>query len=207
MRARWWFVGIAALGAALAASALHTPPRAAAPEPAQDVGGQVKKDAPLNPLLEPAELTARELAEHLGISVWTFHYSGGRVRCWLEIDEDGKTTIHPVGGVQDPNRDNPKAREGKILLWVKRGAISLRVHSGASSGGFGMGLPQDALWWGWKSYSTLSNAPNPRVTPGHDREATLVNYVVTESKDDAKTPGAPRQIALRLKAAFSEDQP
>jgi hypothetical protein len=192
-----WF-GAVALGAAAAVlAARQGTHRAVAREP-------FPAQAAKTPKIEPGEVTAGELASFLGITVRTFRYSGGRVRVWYEVEKDGETTRHPRDGVRDPN-DDPKAESGKILLWVKPGTISLRLHSGIAQGGYSQGLPTDALWWGWKSYSTTEQSKSAPVTPAEGEEVTLLNYEVREGPSDTKPPGEAKQIILRLKAKFGDD--
>jgi hypothetical protein len=193
---RLWAVG-ALTGLALTVAALSSGLGAAA------------EGQPGNARLGPSELEAQELAEHLGLSVWTFDYSGGRVRTWLEIDEDGKTTTFPDrGGVQDPNQHNEAAKRGRILFWMEPGKLTLRIHSGASSGGASKGLPTDALWWGWKGYNTSSSSYKFETTatarPG--KTLTLLDFQAREDKESAKDPNKPRTIKLRLQAEFPEGE-
>jgi hypothetical protein len=157
------------------------------------------------PRLEPSKLEAQELADILGISVWTFRYSGGRVRCWLEIDENGNKTKKPPDGVQDPNKGNVGAKEGKILLWWRREQLALRVQSRASAGNYVEGLAHDSLWWGWKTWSgsvsVLSTAGSRK--PGS--EITLLRYEAVEIPEKAKDPKQPRKVTIVLKALFPEE--
>jgi hypothetical protein len=155
--------------------------------------------------VEPSKLEAQELADILGITVWTFRYSGGRVRCWLEIDENGKKTKEPPDGVQDPNKGNVKAKEGKILLWWRRGELALRTQSGASNGGYVKGLPQDALWWGWKGWSGSTQTFSPPMARGPGSEITLLRYEAVEIPQEAKDPKQRRKVTIVLKALFPEE--
>jgi hypothetical protein len=162
---------------------------------------------PAAPRLEKSNLEAEELADFLGIDAWTFRYSGGRVRCWLEIQEGGRTAVEPVDGVQDPNRGNADAEQGKILLWIRRGEIRLRVHSGASKGGYFKSLAEDALWWGWKSSSgqehilpVRAGEKGVQVKPGE--EVTLLRLMRQEVRDRAHESASARKVTILLKAIF-----
>ncbi len=179
---------------------------------------------PDGPRLEPAKLEADELANILGISSWTFHYSGGRVRCWLEITENGQKTTEPPKGLQVPagsaavpEKRNDKEYDGRILLWWHRSeqgpVLGLRTDYGTEKGrngnSFVEALKPDALWWGWKGWSahggtTWTSSPPQILKPGE--EFTLLNYEVNEIKETAKDPKAPRKITIELKAKFPAEQ-
>ena len=179
-------------------------------EAGDDRGAKVSSPPPVQVSehrIEPAELDAEQLARILQIETWTFRYSGGRVRCWLEIEEEGKKTIEPPGGaVQDPNVGNEKAEEGKILLWWKRGELALRTRSGVSEGGYIKGLPEDALWWGWKGVDrTAWHRIEEPIVPDSGKETVLLHYEATERKRDAQDPDNPRKITVTLKAEFPKE--
>jgi len=179
-------------------------------EAGDERGAKVSSPPPVQasePRIEPAQLDAEQLAGILQIQAWTFRYSGGRVRCWLEIEEEGKKTIEPPSGaVQDPNVGNEKAEEGKILLWWKRGELALRIQSGVSEGGYIKGLPEDALWRGWKGVDRTSwHGMREPIVPDLDEEIILLHYEATERKRDAQDPDNPRKITITLKAEFPKE--
>jgi hypothetical protein len=158
-----------------------------------------------SPHLEAGKLDAQELAEILGISIWTFRYSGGRVRCWLEINENGVTSKEPPSGVQDPNKGNAKAKEGKIVLWWRQGQLGLRINSGTASSPYSKTLPNDALWWGWKSSFGRTNLASAPAATKPGEEITLLRHEAEEFKGTAKDPKAPRKVVIVLKAKFPEE--
>jgi hypothetical protein len=170
--------------------------------------------------LEPAKLEADELANILGISSWTFQYSGGRMRCWLEITENGQKTIEPPKGLQVPagsaavpEKRNDKDYDGRILLWWHRSEkgpeIGLRMDYGTERGrngsNFLKALQPDALWWGWKGWSGSGGSTPPQILKPRE-EFTLLKYDVDEIKETAKDPKAPRKITIELKAKFPAEQ-
>jgi hypothetical protein len=206
MRPHWLIVGAITLSPALFGGCTQTvpqsPPQGAAPESHHT--SAVADPAPLR--LEPAKLDADELADFLGVSVWTFHYSGGRVRCWVEIEQNGKTTTFPPQGAQDPNRGNDKAKEGKILLWLRPGTLKLSINSGVSHGNFIEALPQDGLWWAWKASTGLIQGESGPFTPKTGVEITLLRYQVTERGPGSEVLKSPRTITIVLKAQFPEER-
>ncbi len=159
--------------------------------------------------LERANLDAEELARILGVETHTFAYSGGRVRCWLEIEENGKFTTEPPDGVQDPNRDNPKAKEGKIVLWWRHdergGELALEIHS-VATGGYKKGLPPDALWWGWERSGGTGEIIASPITPGPDAEVVLLHQAYVENAATATDAKNPRTASITLKARFPKEQ-
>src|SRR5438128_6066680 len=117
--------------------------------------------------VEASKVDAQELAEILGIQVWAFHYSGGRIHCSVEIDEDGKNK-------EVLSLDSGKnSQKGRILFWVQRGQIVLRASPGGTAG---MGLPNDGLWWGWKSWTGEISTPDHPVAPKPGEEFTLMTH-------------------------------
>jgi hypothetical protein len=71
------------------------------------------------PQVQIQPLTADQLAQILGVDVWTARYSGGPIDCWLEIEEEGQSTMPK----RIPEKDNLGAgsvnppAEGTIELW------------------------------------------------------------------------------------------
>ena len=161
--------------------------------------GVARNDAPA---VKRGQVDAAELAEYLGVSVWSFEYSGKLARIWVEIDAEGKKILVPDRPEDHPNLKLPPSGEhpekGKVNLWVKKGEIALKV-SGAYAGGHSTGFGADALWWGWPSSggtSWLQETVKPR--PGE--EVTLLRHVVTNSQDSA------RKVTLLLKAEFAGEE-
>lgn len=168
--------------------------------------------------LERADLDAEQLARILGIETHTFAFSGGCVRCWLEIEDNGKRTIEPPDGVQSPNRD---AKQGKIYLWWRHddqrgGEVAFRIHAvttdgygkekGVSPASYYKGLPPDALWWGWKgSGGTGSSIASP-ITPHSEAEVVLLHQAYVENTETARYPKNPRTVSITLKARFPKDE-
>ena len=99
--------------------------------------------APVAPAtrFEPVDLTAEDLADILGVEAWTCRYSGGPIRCWLEIEETGQETMPRRIPEQDSLGKGTSSKEGgQILLWWRRdpsgsgGVLCLKVR------GFDRGL-------------------------------------------------------------------
>jgi hypothetical protein len=149
------------------------------------------------------ELTAEELADFLGVGAWVFEYEGGRPRCWLEIEEEGQKTVSQklVIQVEEANK-RPEARRGKVLFFLRRGDLQLRIHSGASRGGAGVALPADALWWGWPSFSGATTRLEKPAAPEPGEEVVLLRHETEEPGRDAKDP---RKVVLTLKLTVEEE--
>jgi hypothetical protein len=146
-------------------------------------------------------LEASELADFLGISAWTFHFEGGVPESWVEVIEDGQKTVSKPKILETREQNTVKeAQQGKILLFVRRGAIELRIHSGVSSGGAGIALSPDALWWGWKSAAGSTDRLQQPFVPKAAEEVTLLRQTMLETADLAKDPKHPRKVVMTLKA-------
>lgn len=160
--------------------------------------GIARNDAPA---VKPGQVDAAELAEYLGVSVWSFEYSGKLARIWVEIDAEGKKILVPDRPEDHPNLKLPPSgdhpEKGKVNLWVKKGEIALKV-SGAYPGGYATGFGADELWWGWPSRCSSWSEQTVKPRPGE--EVTLLQYVVTNSQDSA------RKVTLLLKAKFAGEE-
>ncbi|MFO0890200.1 MAG: hypothetical protein U0790_13805 [Isosphaeraceae bacterium] len=155
-------------------------------------------------ILANAPLEAGELADFLGISSWAFAYEGGVPECWLEVQEEGQQTVKNAKllGIKEPNQSR-EAMRGKILLFLRPGNLELRINSGASSGGAGVTLPPDALWWAWKGRAGSSQRLERPVAPKPGQDVTLMNITMDEDKAVAKDPKKPRRVQLVLKARLA----
>ena len=179
------------------------------------------KQNPVLPSVVGQPLTADQLAGMLNLNAWSLTYSGGRIQCWLEIEEvGGKTPMKRrvpekgfVGEIGDIAPEVLKNRqgEGTILFWWSKnadgngGSLNLNV---SNAGSYGLGLGNDAFTFGWKSFgaSSASIGKQPPVTAKPGEEIVLVSYDASESQ----LPGSkqsPREVHLRLKARFPEQSP
>ncbi|WP_165249619.1 hypothetical protein [Paludisphaera soli] len=149
------------------------------------------------------ELTAEELADFLGVGSWVFEYEGGRPRCWLEVEEAGQKTVSQkrVMQVEESNK-GPEARRGKVLFFLRRGDLQLRINSGASRGGAGVALPADALWWGWPSFSGSTTRLEKPAAPRPGEEVVLLRHETEEPRQDGKDP---RKVVLTLKMTVEDE--
>jgi hypothetical protein len=146
-------------------------------------------------------LEASDLADFLGIAAWTFHFEGGVPESWVEVIEDGQKTVSKSKILESREVNTVKeAQRGKILLFVRRGGIELRIHSGVSSGGAGIGLSPDALWWGWNSASGSTERLQQPLSPKAAEEVTLLKHTMLENAADAKDLKHPRKVVMTLKA-------
>ncbi len=136
-----------------------------------------------------AAIDADELADFLGITIWAFAYDGGAPRCWVEVIEEGQKTVSQPK-ILDV-KANPQATDGaggKILLFLRPGNVELRINSAVSRGGAGIGLPQDALWWGWKGSSGSSTRLERPVALKAGQEVTLLRHEMEEAEGDGQGP-------------------
>ena len=129
------------------------------------------------PTFANAAIEADELADFLGITTWAFTYDGGSPHCWVEMTEEGQATVSQPRILEvKTTQAGAAAASGKILLFLNPGNIQLRVNSKVSRGGAGIGLPQDALWWGWKAYNGSSSRLQRPVAlkQGHEISAAAL---------------------------------
>ena len=164
------------------------------------------------PQIQQAELDTEQLANILQssqISAWTFKYSGGPIRCWLEIEESGQKTmparIPEEGFVEE--RAKPQKDEGKILLWWKRGLPDSGTTIELEVADSGCSLGPDRFVFEWDSLTGVSTTVHgsPRLKPG--QEVVLMTYEAKEDPDKAKAkePGKPRIVKLLLKAKSARE--
>ena len=162
--------------------------------------------APAAREIRNGSLSADDLAEFLGVGAWAFEYEGGRPKCLLEVEEEGQKTVSKkeVLAVEEPNKGEA-GRRGKILLFMRRTDIQLRIHSGASRGGSGMALPADALWWGWKAFSGSTTRLEKPVAPKPGESIVLLRHEMTETGEGLANPKRPRKVVLTLKLTVEAD--
>jgi hypothetical protein len=174
------------------------------------VGPPVTKQAapaPLStgaPQIQIQPLTADQLAQILGVDVWTARYSGGPIDCWLEIEEEGQSTMPKripekdslgAGSVNPPD-------EGTIELWWRRedrqgGQLMIRTAAGAHM----YGLGKDSFTFAWKAFiaggTPKGNGGLIRGEPG--KAFVIVEYDAREQGSDKKIP---RRVNLKLWGRF-----
>jgi hypothetical protein len=154
------------------------------------------------PTFANGAIEAEELADFLGIITWAFTYDGGSPLCWVEVTEEGQKTVSQPRILEVKTAQaGVNSAGGKILLLVKPGDIQLRVNSRVARGGAGIGLPQDALWWGWKAYSGSTTRLQRPVALKEGHEIMLLRYDVEEPKSVAKDAQHPRKVHMVVKAA------
>jgi hypothetical protein len=152
------------------------------------------------PRVEKGQLDAKDLADFLGVKVWIFRYTGNRPRCWVEIEENGKTRATPEAAIPASDSDTDHQQPQRITLWLQRGRLFLQ----AGNTGTGKSYPDNSLWWGWGGYWSSESDIGGEKTPRPGEEVTLVRYEVGEQKD-AKGNEPPRKMTLYLKAKFAEE--
>lgn len=159
------------------------------------------------PRVEIRPLTADQLARILGVNVWTARYSGGPIECWLEIEEQGQSTLPkriPEKGFLGAGSVNPPA-EGTVDLWWTRREDNqggqLTIH--ASNGSYAYGLNKDAFTFAWKGFGAQSTTVGSGELRGGEpgKAFVIVDYDARESLPEGDTK-APRRVHLKLMGRF-----
>jgi hypothetical protein len=161
-----------------------------------------------SPQVQVQPLTADQLAQILGVNAWTAKYSGGPIECWLEIEEEGQSTLPkrlPEKDFLGAGLVNPPA-EGTIdLSWTlreDRQGGQLSIHAG--NGGYGYGLGKDSLTFAWPGFGAritkIGNGELVNREPGN--EFTLLDYDATESLPEGEKK-TPRRVHLKLMGRFA----
>ena len=155
------------------------------------------------PSIEYQKLDAATLARILDVHIWEFKFSGGPVRCWVEIEEVGQETMPRRFPEDEGIRSSDN--EGEILFAWRRtpsrgGALILECggHHRMS------GLDSNAFLFGWKGMQSSGDFPVGRawsVNPKAREEVVLMRYNARELRfGDAE----PREVTLTLKAILGE---
>jgi hypothetical protein len=164
-----------------------------------------------------AKLDAEELA-HLGrLQAWAFEYTGGPIRCWLEIEETGQQTMtdgEPPG--KDPQAKRGRkiaAKEGKIALVIRETGIddmfvvALWYFGEREKSSMPVWFLKKPLWFAWDGFAAHDQTPlsGRPASPEEGRELTLHVWDRTElNGSDGADSSPPRRVILRLKAAFDK---
>ena len=173
--------------------------------PAVPPGTKASTPAPrptTTPHIEIQSLTADQLAQIVGVNVWTARYSGGPIECWLEIEEEGQSTLPKRIPEKGSVGVNP---EGSVLLWWTRREDRQGGQLALESGGgfYGHSLNKDAFTFGWSGFGaqveTIGNGELKEGEPG--KEFVVIDYDARESLQggDKKMP---RRVHLKLMGRF-----
>jgi hypothetical protein len=174
-----------------------------------------------------AGMTDERLAQDLELQAWAFDYSGGPLRCWLEVAEVGQKTMsirHPTEGYGDwvcP------AEAGHLVFSVGRGAsermkvlmqkqgkdafpesmtfnLKLRSNPVGKSGSFGTSTGDSPLWYRWPGADKKLTVKADEIEAYKLEEAfTIISIECTEQEPAKK--GSPRKATLALKGSFGPD--
>jgi len=167
--------------------------------------------------IEKAELEPQELTKLGRLQAWTYKYTGGPVRCWMEIEEAGQQTM-TYGKSLDKDAQSKHAREinheeGKIVLVIRETGIddmfevALWYFGEREESCRPVWFLAKPLWFGWDSHTVLDQAPlsGQPATPEKGKELTLYVWDRREVKTAAGPDASPpREVILRLKAVFDE---
>jgi hypothetical protein len=151
--------------------------------------------------LEPVKLEASDLARVMLTQAWTFQYSGGPVRCWLEIDEDGKKSVQPAEGLKHLGG----GPEGRILFWKRgKGEFGLAMYSGDAKrhdwGQVSISMTLRGIAQSMHGFTYHWTQLTESQAPSTGEEHVLLRY---ETKE-VPISGKGREIKIVLKAAFEQ---
>jgi hypothetical protein len=154
---------------------------------------------------------------------WAFEYTGGPVRCWLEIEETGQSTApkrYPPPAPDGPGEWEGKGAKGRIVLWMRRdgservnqvlrragrdpldtSTVSIGCTITSDKGGSNSAASlENPLWYGWKEH-TFVPPPGPLQLPSEvplpdDKPGVVLEGKATEAVEE----GRPRQVKLAFK--------
>jgi hypothetical protein len=159
------------------------------------------------PHVQIQPLTADQLAQILGVNVWTARYSGRPIECWLEIEEEGQSTLPkriPEKDFLGAGSANPPS-EGTIDLWWSRREDrqggQLTIH--AANGSYTYGLAKDAFTFAWQgvgaSHTTIGKGEPIQGEPG--KAFVIVEYDARELHPDSEKKST-RRVHLKLMGRF-----
>ena len=182
------------------------------PSMAAPVVGPVAAPRAADPQIQIQPLTADQLAQILGVNVWTAKYSGGPIECWLEIEEEGQATMPK----RIPEKDNigtgsfPQQSDGTVNFWWRKHGEGAGgdLHIDAAGSSYGYGLNNNAFVFGWKGYSASSTTmgQGKAITGEPGKEFVLIDYDARESLPQGEKDKAPRRVHLKLMARFAAEK-
>jgi hypothetical protein len=167
------------------------------------------------PMLSQEEISAKQLAEIMGIDVWRFHYHGIPPLCWVEVEETNQDTLPdrmPETGFLGENAQAPDVSNSQgdiVFYWRKNptdngGIIHLKLDHG---GTYGYGIGPGGFVFGWKGHWIRSDEyepPQSGATLAIGEVVTLLTYdaqEITDGPHDMNNPDPDaRRVVLRLKA-------
>jgi hypothetical protein len=156
--------------------------------------------------------------DDLGGKAWAFEYAGGPVRCWLEIEEQGQSTLperYPPHQPDGIDQWEGKGEKGRIILWMRRnvsekvnqvlkrvgrepedtGVVVIGCKITSLEGGSGGAASfKNPLWYGWQK--STESRKLPEVTPLPDESPASVLELIAK---EVITEGQPRQVKLIFK--------
>jgi len=165
-------------------------------------------------------MSDEQLAKDLELQAWAFDYNGGPLRCWLEFEESGQSTMRPRYPSPEKGDWNCEPSEGHIVFAVGRGAsermkrimqqlgkdaypqsivfrMKVEKYSFMTSDG---GEP---LWFRWPGTGKRFVVQTSTIEKAADgEELTLLRVECAEAVP--QQPDKPRKATLVLKAAFGK---
>jgi hypothetical protein len=169
-------------------------------------------------------MSDEQLAKDLERQAWAFEFTGGPLRCWVEVEEAGQETMPP----RQPSQGEWEcdAREGRCVFSVGREAsermkrimqklgkdahsesvtVDLRFRSPADgrSGSFGASHGGPPLWYGWPGEKSFAVRADP-VGAATEEVFTIVRLECAEPAPAKKD--APRKVVLVLKGVFGKSK-
>jgi hypothetical protein len=157
------------------------------------------------PHVQIQPLTADQLAQILGVNVWTATYSGGPIECWLEIEEEGQSTMPkriPGKDCLGAGSANPPSEGAIDLGWSRREdrqGGQLTIH--AAKGRYPYGLSKDAFAFPWQGFGNTTRRSGGPIQGQPGKAFVIVDYDARELHvdSDKKTP---RRVHRKLMGRF-----
>jgi hypothetical protein len=159
------------------------------------------------PQVQIQPLPADKLAEILGVTIWTAKFSGGPIQCWLEIEEEGQSTLpkripdNNYVGAGAANRPT----EGMIYFWIKRkpdhqgGDIWIDVADAIQ----GYGFREDGFTYTWGTFFSTwtqhGSGELMKAEPG--KEFVIIKYDADEP-GEAGSKKPHRHVRMKLMGRF-----
>lgn len=241
--------GVAVL---LVATLLGCSDRPAAERPAAPPEQPKRPDAPApeaarQPRVRPTELTPEDrkaalprtypdqlrqgmsdeqLATDLDLRAWAFDYTGGPLRCWLEFEEAGQTTMARRLPSEVHGEYECDAAEGHVVFSIGRNAsdrmkailqklgkdahpesvginLVFRSPGHGKSGNFGSSHGSSPLWFGWPGGAKAFTVQAPTIDTAIEGESLTLLRIECVEPNPAEGKAA-RKAVVFLKGEFGK---
>lgn len=151
-----------------------------------------------------SQITAEELADHLGIHHFAFDFENMKVAWRLVKDGGGEVQELSGGPTTGRGGEHQQPVPGRIQLFVQPGNIRTVVENGGNGGNQSLGVGKDSLWYSWPGHSLTKKVHQATDPLPLGKEITLVAIEAEERGANGEVlPGTPRKASVYLKATFS----